>query len=87
MIPHTWAKGGVHFFWTDDFADLTVLYKFEIRIRLKRCKFFFSLLFVRIHTNEFIQLLYKLYSTNSYMVWFLYQFIHFYTNCIVQRLM
>jgi hypothetical protein len=37
---------------------------------------FFSLLFVRIHTNEFIQLLYKLFSTNSYTVWFLYQFIH-----------
>jgi len=35
----------------------------------------FSLIFVRIHINEFIQLIYKLYSTNSYMVWFLYQFI------------
>ena len=32
---------------------------------------FFSLFFVRIHTNEFIQLLYKLCSTNSYTVWFL----------------
>ncbi len=39
--------------------------------------FFFSLIFVRIHTNEFIQLLYKLFSTNSYTVWFLYQFVHF----------
>ena len=38
---------------------------------------FFSLILVRIHTNEFIQLLYKLYSTNSYTVWFLYQFIQF----------
>jgi len=38
---------------------------------------FFSLIFVRIHSNEFIQLLYKLYSTNSYTVWFLYQFIQF----------
>ena len=38
---------------------------------------FFSLICVRIHTNEFIQQLYKLYSTNSYTVWFLYQFIHF----------
>jgi len=38
---------------------------------------FFSLIFVRIHTNEFIQLLYKLYSMNSYTVWFLYQFIQF----------
>jgi hypothetical protein len=37
----------------------------------------FSLIFVRIHTNEFIQLLYKSCSTNLYMVWFLYQFIHF----------
>jgi len=35
----------------------------------------FSLIFVQIHTNEFIQLLYKLYSTNSYTVWFLYQLI------------
>jgi hypothetical protein len=40
---------------------------------------FFSLIFVRIqiHTNEFIQLLYKLCSMNSYTMWFLYQFIHF----------
>jgi hypothetical protein len=38
---------------------------------------FFSLILVRIHSNEFIQLLYKLYSTNSYTVWFLYQFIPF----------
>jgi hypothetical protein len=38
---------------------------------------FFSLIFVQIHTNKFIQLVYKLYSTNSYTVWFLYQFIHF----------
>ena len=38
---------------------------------------FVSRFFVQIHTNEFIQLLYKLYSKNSYMVWFLYQFIHF----------
>jgi len=38
---------------------------------------FFSLIFVQIHTNEFIQLLYKLYSTNLYTVWFLYQFIQF----------
>ena len=38
---------------------------------------FFLLIFVLIHKNEFIQLLYKLYSTNSYTVWFLYQFIHF----------
>jgi hypothetical protein len=37
----------------------------------------FLLICVRIHTNEFIQLLYKLYSMNSYTVWFLYQFIHF----------
>ena len=46
--------------------------------------FFFPLIFVRIHTNEFIQLLYKLCSTNSYTMWFLYQFVHFYTNCIVR---
>ena len=39
--------------------------------------FFFSLIFVQIHTNEFIQFLYKLFSTNSYTVWFLYQFVHF----------
>jgi hypothetical protein len=38
---------------------------------------FFSLILVQIHTHEFIQLLYKLYSTNSYTVWFLYQFIQF----------
>jgi len=38
---------------------------------------FFSLIFVRIHTNKFIQLIYKLLSTNSYTVWFLYQFIQF----------
>jgi len=38
---------------------------------------FFSPIFVRIHTNEFIQLLYKLYSTNSYTMWFLYQFIQY----------
>ncbi len=43
-----------------------------------RTQIFFSLIFVRIHTNEFIQLLYELYSTNSYKVWFLYQFIHFF---------
>ena len=30
-----------------------------------------------IHTNEFIQLLHKLYSTILYTVWFLYQFIQF----------
>ena len=42
-----------------------------------RMQIFFSLIFVRIHTNEFIQLLYKSCSTNSYTVWFLYQFIHF----------
>jgi hypothetical protein len=42
-----------------------------------RKQIFFSLIFVRIHTNEFIQLLYKSCSTNSYKVWFLYQFIHF----------
>ena len=35
----------------------------------------FSLFFVQIHTHEFIQLLYKLYCTNLYAVWFLYQFI------------
>jgi len=33
--------------------------------------------FVRIHINEFTQLLYKLYSTYSYTVWFLYKFIQF----------
>jgi hypothetical protein len=33
--------------------------------------------FVQIHTNEFIQLLYKLYSTNLYTVWFSYEFIQF----------
>jgi hypothetical protein len=55
---------------------------------------FFSLIFVRIHTNEVIHIivrirircgfctnsynvLYELYSTNSYKVWFLYQFIQF----------
>jgi hypothetical protein len=38
---------------------------------------FFSLIFVQIHTNEFIQLLYKVCSTISYTVWYLYQFIHF----------
>jgi hypothetical protein len=48
-----------------------------------RMQIFFSLIFVRIHTNEFIQLLYKSCNTNSYTVWFLYQFIHFYTNRIV----
>jgi hypothetical protein len=42
-----------------------------------RMQIFFSLIFVRIHTNKFIQLLYKSCSTNSYTVWFLYQFIHF----------
>ncbi len=44
--------------------------------------FFFSLIFVRIHTNEFIQLLYKLCSTNSYTVWFLYQFIQFFIRIV-----
>jgi hypothetical protein len=45
------------------------------RVEIPTC--FFSLIFVQIHTNEFIQLLYKLFSANSYTVWFLYQFIHF----------
>ena len=50
-----------------------------------RMQIFFSLIFVRIHTNEFIQLLYELYSTNSYKMWFLYQFTYnCYTNCIVR---
>jgi hypothetical protein len=38
---------------------------------------FFLLIFVRIHTNKFIQLLYKSCSKNSYTALFLYQFIHF----------
>jgi len=50
-----------------------ILVPVEIPIRIK----FFSLIFVLIHTNEFIKLLYKLCSTNSYTVWFLYQFIQF----------
>ena len=54
------------------------------RVEIPTWMQFFSQSFVQIHTNKFIQLLYKLYSTNSYTVWFLYQFIHFYTNCIVQ---
>ncbi len=54
------------------------------RVEIPTWMQFFSLICVRIHTNEFIQLLYKLYSTNSYTVWFLYQFIHFYTNCIIR---
>jgi hypothetical protein len=41
------------------------------------CEFIHSVVFVRIHTNEFIQLLYKMYSTNSYTMWFLYQFMQF----------
>jgi hypothetical protein len=36
MFPHTWAKGGVQFFRTDVFADRTVFYEFEIRIRIKQ---------------------------------------------------
>ena len=48
------------------------------RVEIPTWKQFFSLIFVRIHTHEFIQLLYKLYSTNSYTVWFLYQFIQFF---------
>jgi hypothetical protein len=56
--------------------------------------FFFPLIFVQIHRYGFIQLLYKLCTTNSFTVWCLYQFVHFlcdfctnsyifYTNCIV----
>ena len=41
-----------------------------------------SLIFVRIHTNEFIQLLYKSCSTNSYTVWFLYQFVHVFIRIV-----
>ena len=40
-------------------------------------KFVHGVVFVQIHTNKFLQLLYKLYSTNSYTVWFLYEFIQF----------
>jgi hypothetical protein len=47
-----------------------------------RMQIFFSLIFVRIHTNEFIQMIYKLYRTNSYTVWFLYQFIHFFIRIV-----
>jgi hypothetical protein len=47
-----------------------------------RMQIFFSLIFVRIHTNEFIQLLYKSCSTNSYTVWFLYQFVHFFIRIV-----
>ena len=47
------------------------------RVEIPTWFLFFSLIFVQIHTNEFIQLLYKLFSTNSCTVWFLYQFVHF----------
>jgi hypothetical protein len=47
------------------------------RVEIPTWFFCFPLIFVRIHTNEFMQLLYKLCSTNSYTVWFLYQFVHF----------
>ena len=47
------------------------------RVKIPTWFLFFSLIFVRIHTNEFIQLLYKLCNTNSYTVRCLYQFIHF----------
>ena len=40
------------------------------RVEIPTWMQFFSLICVRIHTNEFIQLLYKLYSTNSYTVGF-----------------
>jgi len=46
-----------------------------IRIHIRFCSMGHSWILVRIHTNLFIQLIYKLYSTNSYTVWFLYQFI------------
>jgi len=54
------------------------------RVEIQTWKQFFSLIFVRIHTNEFIQLLYKLYSTNLYTVRFLYQFIQFFIRTIVR---
>jgi hypothetical protein len=47
------------------------------RVEIPTWDTIFLLILVGIHTNEFIQLLYKLYSTNSYTVWFLYQFIQF----------
>jgi len=55
----------------------TVQARYWSRVEISTLKQFFSLIFVQIHTNEFIQLLYKLYSTNSYTVWFLYQFIQY----------
>jgi len=36
-VPTYLGKGGSPFFWTDDFADQTVLYQFEIRICMKPC--------------------------------------------------
>ncbi len=69
----TYGGGGV----VDD-VTLRRLQAIWVRVEIPtRTQIFFSLIFVRIHTNEFIQLLYELYSTNSYTVWFLYQFIHF----------
>ncbi len=53
------------------------------------CKSFFSLIFVQIHANEFIQLLYKLCTTNSYGTWYdvctnsYIFYVIFFTNCIV----
>ena len=47
------------------------------RVEIPTWKQFFSLIFVQIHTNKFIQLLYKLYGANLYTVWFLCQFIQF----------
>jgi hypothetical protein len=59
------------------------LLRLQVRYWSRVGNIFFPLILVRIHTNEFIQLVYKLYSTNLYKVWFLYQFNNFYTNCIV----
>jgi hypothetical protein len=66
------------------FGDCDDCKPYWSRVEIPTWFLFFSLIFVQIHTNEFIQLLYKLFSTNSYTVWFLYQFVHFIIQIIVR---
>ena len=58
MFPHTWAKGGVHFFGLKCFRRSNCFIPIRDPNSYKTMQIFFAN-FVRIHTNKFIQLLYK----------------------------
>ena len=90
VFPHTWAKGGVQFFWTDVFADGTFLYQFEIRICIKKREDHFvspNSLFLAACVGK----LYEFVLYNSYkncLNWYknhaVYEFVlyNLYNNCM-----